>query len=176
MLMREFIKQMYQAIQEGDVNLFDDIEDKIKKGDIELTVEDVVPLCRMIIIDSEYIEYSQIIEIARMTLWAVEAHNMQEGLREYVKGLEEIYDEGQKSTWKNWYKSSCEDFLNIYISMTLLRYKEEDIALFGKEISENRSVNFKLVIAKILKQIMRREGENKECINKGKILKKYIEL
>ncbi|WP_251209814.1 hypothetical protein [Acetatifactor aquisgranensis] len=50
----------------------------------------------MIIIDSEYIEYSQIIEIARMTLWAVEAHNMQEGLREYVKGLEEIYDEGQK--------------------------------------------------------------------------------
>ena len=115
--MKEFIKQMYQAIQEGDVNLFDDIEDKIKKGDIELTVEDVVPLCRMIIIDSEYIEYSQIIEIARMTLWAVEAHNMQEGLREYVKGLEEIYDEGQKSTWKNWYKSSCEDFLNIYISM-----------------------------------------------------------
>ena len=93
MLMREFIKQMYQAIQEGDVNLFDDIEDKIKKGDIDLTVEDVVPLCRMIIIDSEYIEYSQIIEIARMTLWAVEAHNMQEGLREYVKGLEEIYDE-----------------------------------------------------------------------------------
>ena len=44
--MKEFIKQMYQAIQEGDVNLFDDIEDKIKKGDIDLTVEDVVPLCR----------------------------------------------------------------------------------------------------------------------------------
>lgn len=68
----------------------------------------------MIIIDSEYIEYSQIIEIARMALWAVETHNMQEGLKEYVKGLEEIYDEGKKSTWKNWYKSSCEDFLNIY--------------------------------------------------------------
>lgn len=53
--MKEFIKQMYQAIQESDVNLFDDIEDKLKKGDIDLTVEDVVPLCRMIIIDSEYI-------------------------------------------------------------------------------------------------------------------------
>ncbi len=38
MLMKEFIKQMYQAIQEGDVNLFDDIEDKLKKGDIDLTV------------------------------------------------------------------------------------------------------------------------------------------
>lgn len=36
--MKEFIKQMYQAIQEGDVNLFDDIEDKLKKGDIDLTV------------------------------------------------------------------------------------------------------------------------------------------
>lgn len=176
MLMKEFIKQMYQAIQEGDVNRFDDIEDKIKKGEIELTVEDVVPLCRMIIIDSEYIEYSQIIEIARMTLWAVETHNMQEGLKEYVKGLEEIYEEGQKSTWKNWYKYSCEDFLDRYIGMTLLRYKEENIALFGKEISENTSVDFKLVMAKILKRIMRREGENKECIDKGEILKKYVEL
>lgn len=173
--MKEFIKQMYQAIQEGDVNLFDDIEDKIKKGDIELTIEDVVPLCKMIIIDSEYIEYSQIIEIARMTLWAVETHNMQEGFKEYVKGLEEIYDEGQKSTWKNWYNYTCEDFLDRYIGMTLLRYKEEDIALFGKEISENGSVNFKLVIAKILKRIMGREEENKECIIKGEILKKVIE-
>ena len=56
----------------------------------------------MTIIDSEYIEYSQIIEIVRMTLWAVEKGDMKEGIKEFVKGLEEIYNEGQKDTWKNW--------------------------------------------------------------------------
>lgn len=49
-----------------------------------------------------------------------------------------------------------------------MRYKEEDIALFGKEISENGFVNFKLVMAKILKQIMRREGENKDVLIREK--------
>lgn len=77
--MKEFIEQMYQAIQDGDVGLFDDIEDGIKRGAIELSTEDIVPLCRLIITDSEYIEYSQIIEIARMTLWAVEKKDIKKG-------------------------------------------------------------------------------------------------
>ena len=79
--MKEFIQQMYQAIQEGNVGLFDEIEDSIKRGDIELSTEDIVPLCRLIIFDSEYIEYSQIIEIARMTLWAVEKKRYKRGIR-----------------------------------------------------------------------------------------------
>lgn len=32
MSMREFIQRMYLAIQEGNVELFDDIEDEIKRG------------------------------------------------------------------------------------------------------------------------------------------------
>ena len=97
--MRDFIQRMYHAIQEGNVELFDDIEEDIKRGNIELSLEDIVPLCKMTIIDSEYIEYSQIIEIVRMTLWAVEKGDMKEGIKEFVKGLEEIYNEGQKDTW-----------------------------------------------------------------------------
>lgn len=112
--MKEFIEQMYQAIQDGDVGLFDDIEDGIKRGAIELSTEDIVPLCRLIITDSEYIEYSQIIEIARMTLWTVEKKDIKEGLKELVKGLEVIYNEGKKNTWKNWYGSSYEEFIDIY--------------------------------------------------------------
>ena len=50
--MKEFIQRMYQAIQEGNVELFDDIEDGVKRGDIELSTEDILPLCKLIITDS----------------------------------------------------------------------------------------------------------------------------
>lgn len=174
--MREFIQRMYQAIQEGNVELFDDIEDEIKRGNIELSSEDIVPLCKLIIIDSEYIEYSQIIEIARMTLWAVEKKDIKEGLEELVKGLEGIYYEGKKDTWKNWYGSSYEDFIDRYIGMTILRYKEEDMVLFGKVISKNRNTDFKSVILNILKRTMAREEETERYIMKGKILENNIKL
>ena len=47
--MRDFIQRMYHAIQEGNVELFDDIEEDIKRGNIELSLEDIVPLCKMTI-------------------------------------------------------------------------------------------------------------------------------
>jgi hypothetical protein len=176
MSMKEFIQQMYQAILEGNVELFDDIEDCIKRGDIELSTEDIVPLCKLIITDSEYIEYSQIIEIARMTLWAVEKKDIKEGLEELVRGLQEIYNEGKKDTWKNWYGSSYEDFIDRYIGMTILRYKEEDMVLFGEAISKSSSTDFKLVMLKILKCTMAREDEKEGYIIKGKILENNIKL
>jgi len=152
---------MYHAIQEGNVELFDDIEEDIKRGNIELSLEDIVPLCKMTIIDSEYIEYSQIIEIVRMTLWAVEKGDMKEGIKEFVKGLEEIYNEGQKDTWKN---------------MTILRYKEDDMILLGNTISKSGCTNFKITILKILKRTMAREAEKEEYLVKGKILERNIKL
>ncbi|MBD5467503.1 MAG: hypothetical protein HDR21_05035 [Lachnospiraceae bacterium] len=173
--MKEFIQRMYQAIQEGNVELFDDIEDGVKRGDIELSTEDIVPLCKLIITDSEYIEYSQIIEIARMTLWAVEK-NIKEGFEELVKGLEEIYNEGKKDTWKNWYGSGYEEFIDRYIGMTILRYKEEDMVLFGKSISKSCSTDFKSVMLKILKRTMAREEEKEGYVMKGKILEDNIKL
>lgn len=102
MQMKEFIQQMYKAIQEEDVERFDDIEDDIKNENIKLALEDIVPLCNLSILDSEYIEYSQIIEIAKMTFGAIEQNNMEEGLQEFAIGLEGIYDFGQKDTWTNW--------------------------------------------------------------------------
>ncbi len=174
--MRGFIQRMYQAIQEGDVEVFDDIEEVIKRGDIELSTEDIVPLCKLIIIDSEYIEYSQIIEIARMTLWAVEKKDIKEGFKELAKGLEEIYNEGKKDTWKNWYGSGYEEFIDIYIGMTILRYKEEDMVLLGKSISKSCSTDFKSVMLKILKRTMAREEEKEGYITKGEILGNSIKL
>ena len=166
---------MYQAIQEGNVELFDDIEDGVKRGDIELSTEDIVPLCRLIITDSEYIEYSQIIEIARMTLWAVEK-NIKAGFEELAKGLEEIYNEGKKDTWKNRYGSGYEEFIDRYIGMTILRYKEEDMVLFGKTISKSCPADFKSVMLKILKRTMAREEEKEGYVMKGKILEDNIKL
>ena len=89
--MRDFIQRMYHAIQEGNVELFDDIEEDIKRGNIELSLEDIVPLCKMTIIDSEYIEYSQIIEIVRMTLWAVEKGDMERRNKGIRKGARKKY-------------------------------------------------------------------------------------
>lgn len=174
--MKEFIQRMYQAIQEGNVGLFDEIENNIKRGDIELSTEDIVPLCKLIILDSEYIEYSQIIEIARMTLWAVEKKDIKKGLEELVKGLEEIYNEGRKNTWKNWYGSSYEEFIDRYIGMTILRYKEKDMVLFGESISKSCSTDFKSMVLRILKCTMAREEEKEEYTIKGKILENNIKL
>ena len=39
--MRDFIQRMYHAIQEGNVELFDDIEEDIKRGNIELSLEHI---------------------------------------------------------------------------------------------------------------------------------------
>ena len=163
--MRDFIQRMYHAIQEGNVELFDDIEEDIKRGNIELSLEDIVPLCKMTIIDSEYIEYSQIIK-----------GDMKEGIKEFVKGLEEIYNEGQKDTWKNWYGFSYEEFIDRYIGMTILRYKEDDMILLGNTISKSGCTNFKITILKILKRTMAREAEKEEYLVKGKILERNIKL
>jgi len=89
-----------------------------------------------------------------MTLWAVEKGDMKEGIKEFVKGLEEIYNEGQKDTWKNWYGFSYEEFIDRYIGMTILRYKEDDMILLGNTISKSGCTNFKITILKILKRII----------------------
>ena len=39
--------------------------------------------------------------------------DIKEGLEELAKGLEEIYNEGKKDTWKNWYGSGYEEFIDI---------------------------------------------------------------
>lgn len=174
--MRDFIQRMYHAIQEGNVELFDDIEEDIKRGNIELSLEDIVPLCKMTIIDSEYIEYSQIIEIVRMTLWAVEKGDMKEGIKEFVKGLEEIYNEGQKDTWKNWYGFSYEEFIDRYIGMTILRYKEDDMILLGNTISKSGCTNFKITILKILKRTMAREAGKGRVFSQGKNFRKEYKI
>lgn len=172
--MREFMQQMYQAVSEDDVDSFYDIEDSIKRGEIELSVEDIVPLCKLIIFDSEFIEYSQIIEIARMTLWAVEEENIKAGFQELAKGLEEIYNEGIKDTWTNWYHASYKDFIDIYIGVIICRYKEEDMVLFGEAISKSESIDFKSMMLQVLKRTMMREEETEGYIAKGKILENSI--
>jgi hypothetical protein len=93
-----------------------------------------------------------------------------------VRGLQEIYNEGKKDTWKNWYGSSYEDFIDRYIGMIILRYKEEDMVLFGEAISKSSSTDFKLVMLKILKCTMAREEEKEGYIIKGKILENNIKL
>lgn len=174
--MKEFIQQMYNSIQEGNVEQFDDIENDIKNGKIGLSLEDIIPLCNLIIFDSEYIEYSQIIEIARMTFWAIEKNNMEEGLRQLAIGLEEIYTAGQKDTWTNWYGSDCEEFIDRYISMAVLRYKEEDMYLFGKALSQSHSTDFKSVLLKVLRETVIREEDREGYHIKAKILEDSINL
>ena len=174
--MKEFIKNMYSAIKEGDIEKFYDIEDAIINGNIKLSLEDIVPLCHLIIFDPEYREYCQIIEIARMTFWAIERNDMENGLQKLIIGLEEIYNEGQKDTWVNWHDDTWEDFIDRYISMAILRYKEDDMVLLGKLISKSSSIKFKSALLEILESTMIREDDTKEYLIKGKILKENIKL
>ena len=95
-------------------------------------------------------------------------------MQELIIGLEEIYNEGQKDTWVNWHDDTWEDFIDRYISMAILRYKEEDMVLFGKLISKNTSIKFKSALLKILELIMINEDDIEEYLIKGKILKENI--
>lgn len=174
--MKEFIQQMYQAILEENVERFDDIEDRIKGGDIELSTEDIVPLCELFMTDYEYMEYYQTIEIARMTLWAVEKKNIKEGFEELARGWQEIYNEREKYTRTNCHGSIYEDFIDRYIGMIILRYKEEDMVLFGETISKNCSTDCKSAILKILKGTIAWNEETEGIITKGKILENNIKL
>ena len=174
--MKDYLEDIYISFQGNYYEKFDKIVDDIRDDNIKLSLKDIVPLCRLSIFDSEDVEYSQILDIIRIIFWTIERNDMEKGLQELIIGLEEIYNEGQKDTWTNWYGETCEDFIDRYIKMSVQGYKEEDMVLFGKLISKNNSIKFKSALLKILELIMIDEDDTEEYLIKCKILKENIKL
>lgn len=118
-------------------------------------------------------EYSQTVEIPAMTFEAING-NKEEGLRELVKGLEEIYHTGLREEDMPVGGITYASCIERYIGMFVLSYEEEDMILFGKLLSESFSSDFKLEILKILKRCIWRNEDKEGMDVKGNILEENI--
>ena len=171
--MRDIIERIFQSLKEEDTDQYVDIFFSVQAGETELLLEDIVPLCRMLTYDFEYIECSQTEDIIKMTFWAINNSKMEDGLKELIKGLEDIHSEIQKGTKEDW---DGEFFLYQFILGFVYRYEKEDIVLFGRLISESSSSDFKVMMLKTLKWTMKRKEDDKEYVMKGKVLADNISL
>ena len=172
--MRDIIRKIYESTKSGEFDDYGDILLSVYDGDEKLLLEDIVPLCRFLSCDFEYMEYSQTVEIPTMTYMAIENCGMEEGLCELIKGLEELYEEGLKDSQKSWFNGTCEDHIERYFSMFIMSYKAEEMILFGKLISENASSDFKLKALEILRESIN-YNKNKEGYEmKGNLLAESI--
>ena len=174
--MRDIIMKIYQSTESGNLEQYADIVLNVYHGKENLLLEDIVPLCKFLACDFEYMEYSQTVEIATMTYLAINNSDMKEGLCELIKGLEELYTEGIKDSKKSWINGTCEDHIERYLGMFIMSYRAEDMTLFGKLISENSSLDFKLKILEILRESID-YNKNKEGYEiKGNLLVENIVL
>ena len=172
--MRDIIMQIYQSTESGNLEQYSDIVLSVYHGQENLLLEDIVPLCKFLACDFEYMEYSQTVEITTMTYMAIHNCDMKEGLCELIRGLEELYKEGLINSKKSWINGTCEDHIERYLSMFIMNYKAEDMTLFGKLISENGSLDLKFKIKEILRESID-YNKNKESYEfKGKLLAEKI--
>jgi len=142
---REVIKKIYQSIIDGDVEPYVDISLGFDSGDIELLLEDIVPLCQIFIHDYEFLEFSQTIEIPGMIYDIINGNDKEIGLRELIKGLEEIYRYGPRESVIT---LNYDYYLERFLEMFILGYEEKDMVLFGRLISESKFHDFKSEIVK----------------------------
>ena len=168
--MDKHIEQMYKGIRSADVRMFDEVEESIKRGEIELHLDSIVPLCKLSIIDSEYIEYSQVIEIVRIVFMIIEDNETQEGLGELVKGLEMICAEGKKNPWIYRFGEAHKDVVERYISTFVMCYKEKDMILLGNIMSENMSIECRKEVIKVVRESIDYNDEKKGYKIKGELL------
>lgn len=168
--MDKHIEQMYKGIRSADVRMFDEVEEAIKRGEIELNLDSIVPLCKLSIIDSEYIEYSQVIEIVRIVFLIMGDNGTKEGLGELVKGLEMIYAEEKRNPWIYRSGESYKDVVERYISTFIMCYKEKDMILLGDIMSENMSIECKKEIIKVVRESIDYNDEKKGYKTKGELL------
>jgi len=167
--MREVIKKIYQSIIDGDVEPYVDILLGFDSGDIELLLEDIVPLCQIFIHDYEFMEFSQTVEIPAMIYKIIDKNDKEEGLKELIKGLEKIYLNGPRGAKSD---LDYDYYLERFLGMFILRYEENDMVLLGHLISGSKVYDFQSEILKQINICINRE-ENKEDANleiKGKVL------
>lgn len=166
--MENNIIKLYEALEEVDFEKFDEVYDGVKDDNIRLEQKDIVLLCSIFIHKWEYMEPHQIRKIVKMTFMTMDKYELESGLEELVKGLELIYKKSLLDNEKN-NGFTYEDFMIEFLRMFINSYKEEDMILLGRVLSNSKSSDFKMKVIEISKKDME-EHNNRDYKIKGNIL------
>lgn len=170
--MREIIKEIYQSMIDGDIEPYAEIATGVERGDIELLLEDIVPLCKVFTYNFEFMEFCQTVEIPDMIYEIIDNNAQKEGLKELIKGLEEIYRNGPRGRELD---LNYDDYLETFLGIFMVNYEENDMIFFGQLISESKDRDFKCEILKQINICINKE-ENQDLKSKGKLFMDNIAI
>ncbi len=172
--MENNIIKLYEALEEADFEKFDEVYDGVKEGRILLEPKDIVLLCSIFTHKWEYMEPHQIRKIVKMTFMTMYKYELECGLEELVNGLELIYRKSLVDNERN-NGFTYEDFIIEFLGMFVNSFKEEDMILLSRILSENKSSDFKMKVTGILKKDIK-ECDDKDYKIKGNILVSNIKV
>ena len=109
-----------------------------------------------------------------MTFMTMYKYELECGLEELVNGLELIYRKSLVDNERN-NGFTYEDFIIEFLGMFVNSFKEEDMILLSRILSENKSSDFKMKVTGILKKDIK-ECDDKDYKIKGNILVSNIKV
>lgn len=172
--MRDYIKRMYESLQNNDSYQFDEIYFGIVNGNIETGVSDIVPICVMSIHDfANKIEPHQQRKIAKITFHICNQNDLEKGLMELIKGIKRIYNESlidQEKKLKSFF--SYEEIMEEFLGMFVCEYDEENMILLANLLNKDDCREFKDKLIEILEEDM--EYQEEDFRRKGSVLIDYI--
>jgi len=187
--MRDYITELYEALENYDCEQIGRIFFGVRDGNISVGEEDIVPICRMFTYEFQDTEPANDQLIMKITFHIIDSCGMEKGLREFVKGLMEIYnksiaDYGNKKIPGNTYEGLW-DYIREYVNMFMASYEDTEMILFGRLIRINASIGFKgRLIEMIEKDLGDYEDEylrksrqiTEDIVRKGNILIENIKM
>lgn len=167
------IQKLYESLKNLDIEEFDEIYFGIRDAEYKFNQEDIVQLCNVFTHNYKYMEPHQMIKIVKMTFYTIDRYDIQLALKEFIKGLIDIYNTSLVNEKKDKLDFSYEDIIEEYISMFVNSYNESNILTFGQLMNKEECQNFKLKIIEILEMSM--EFAEEDYLAKGNMLLKIIQ-
>lgn len=161
MLLNDYIMRLYKALKNEDIEEFGDITLDVDDSKIIQTEEDIIHLCRLFTYDFNYMEPHVKLDITRMIFSAMDKGSRENGLKDLVRGLFEIFNKSLEDDRRDRYDSYFKHILRRFISY----YNESDMILFGKFVSNIASQEFKTKLLDTIRESLIRMLEEKYVRN-----------
>lgn len=164
--MTDYVNQLYEALDEVDIDTFTDIYFDIRDSKIDQKEEDILSLCDLFNHEFEYMEPDIVLKITKMIFFAVNKFELENSFRKLVKGLSEIY---KNSLGDEDSEVEYDDYFYEILCMLVGNYDEKAMILFGELVSICDCSGLKTKILEVLEETLQfndREGflRNKDVL------------
>lgn len=145
--MRDFIIELYEALENFDCEKVGRIYFGIRDGNIITSKENIVPLCEMFTYEFQDTDTVNDQLIIKITFHIIDSCGKETGFQELLKGLIKIYNVseanyGNKKRLGNTHEGLI-DYIQQYINTFIASYEDADMIYFGELIKLHTSLAFK---------------------------------